>query len=286
MGLLTVGLAGCRTLPAPAARAAPAATATSPQTVDLGAQAQRAWSARLERSQLERAIALYEQLLRATPEDGAAATSLAQAYWLLATGFMLPTGEVEPVVATLTLGMDAAQRAIWAWASAGERQQLQAPTLQQATLLQLSPAAQPGLYWYALNLAQLALVRDLSFTLRVQERLVQLLTRSLAQDEGYDYAGGHRTLGALYASLPEFMGGGATAALPHLERALALAPQYLANKVLYAERGPPARAPVGRCAQLLQEVRQTPADLLPEADAEQILAQRRAARLLSAAYLF
>ena len=62
-----------------------------------------------------------------------------------------------------------------------------------------------------------------------------LYERCLAVDEGYWGASAHNALGAMLIVTPGVLGGDTDAGLEHLERALALGPDYLLNRVVYAQ---------------------------------------------------
>ncbi|GAG36102.1 unnamed protein product, partial [marine sediment metagenome] len=62
-----------------------------------------------------------------------------------------------------------------------------------------------------------------------------LYERCLAVDEGYWGASAHNALGAMLVVTPGALGGDTDAGLEHLERALTLSPDYLVNRVVYAQ---------------------------------------------------
>ncbi|MFQ6034069.1 MAG: TRAP transporter TatT component family protein, partial [Candidatus Bipolaricaulia bacterium] len=62
-----------------------------------------------------------------------------------------------------------------------------------------------------------------------------LYERCLEVDEAYWGASCHNALGALLVTTPDFLGGDLQAGKEHLERAIALAPDYLENHVVYAQ---------------------------------------------------
>lgn len=62
-----------------------------------------------------------------------------------------------------------------------------------------------------------------------------LYERCLAIDEGYWGASAHNALGAMLVVTPGALGGDTDAGLDHLERALALSPDYLLNRVVHAQ---------------------------------------------------
>lgn len=65
--------------------------------------------------------------------------------------------------------------------------------------------------------------------------LAAMYRRCLKIDEDVHGAGCHRSLGALLVATPGWLGGNADAGTDHLERAIEAAPDYLQNRMVYAE---------------------------------------------------
>ncbi len=62
-----------------------------------------------------------------------------------------------------------------------------------------------------------------------------LYERGIKIDEGYWGGSFHNALGAMLITLPSFLGGDPDQGKAHLKRAIALAPDYLENRVVYAQ---------------------------------------------------
>lgn len=98
--------------------------------------------------------------------------------------------------------------------------------------LSLDPAYVELLYWYVVNLAR-ELNQESTIIRRGNKARVESLNdRLLALDPGFYYAGPHRIAGAIPTRLPE---GVLADAKPHFESAIASAPEYLGNRVIYAD---------------------------------------------------
>ena len=98
--------------------------------------------------------------------------------------------------------------------------------------LSLDPAYVELLYWYVVNLAR-ELDQESTIIRRGNKARVESLNdRLLAMDAGFYYAGPHRIAGAIPTRLPE---GNLAHAKPHFETAIAMAPEYLGNRVVYAD---------------------------------------------------
>jgi hypothetical protein len=89
----------------------------------------------------------------------------------------------------------------------------------------------PAVYYYGMNLAQLAQTKGLG-ALKIVRQMERefLLVRTL--DEHFDYAGADRNLGLLYRDAPSLGSIGDRAkARQHLQRAVELAPPYPENQL-------------------------------------------------------
>lgn len=98
--------------------------------------------------------------------------------------------------------------------------------------LSLDPAYIELLYWYVVNLAR-ELNQESTIIRRGNKARVESLNdRLLALDAGFYYAGPHRIAGAIPTRLPE---GVLADSKAHFETAIGLAPEYLGNRVIYAD---------------------------------------------------
>ncbi len=96
----------------------------------------------------------------------------------------------------------------------------------------LDPAYIELLYWYVVNLAR-ELNQETAIIRRGNKARVESLNaRLLALDAGFYYAGPHRIAGAIPTRFPE---GVLADSKSHFETAIALAPGYLGNRVIYAD---------------------------------------------------
>jgi hypothetical protein len=96
----------------------------------------------------------------------------------------------------------------------------------------LDPAYIELLYWYVVNLAR-ELNQESTIIRRGNKTRVESLNdRLLAMNAGFHYAGPHRIAGAIPTRLPE---GDLAASKPHFETAISMAPEYLGNRVIYAD---------------------------------------------------
>jgi hypothetical protein len=89
-------------------------------------------------------------------------------------------------------------------------------------------------YYLALNIGQLARTKMLG-ALKLLTDMEQELKTVIRLDPKYDYAGGDRTIGVLYAEAPGFSVGDKSKAKIHLAKAVELAPEFPDNHLCYLE---------------------------------------------------
>lgn len=139
----------------------------------------------------------------------------------------------------------------------------------------------PALYWLAENLD--ARSREVGLLAGAPERKQALcLARRLVEVEpGFFHAGPLRLLGRLLAQAPTNLGGDAKTSREAFERAAALSPEFLANRVdlaaTVAVKVQDVAAFEAALALVLEADANEPADLAPE----NALAKARAARLMA-----
>ncbi len=98
------------------------------------------------------------------------------------------------------------------------------------------PELGPGHYYLAMNLGQLARTKLLG-ALRIVEEMEREFKRAAALDATFDYAGADRSLGLLYFDAPGWPTsiGSRSKARLHLERAVALSPDFPDNRLSLVE---------------------------------------------------
>ena len=131
--------------------------------------------------------------------------------------------------------------------------------------------------WFgAINLAQ-----DKVENLAMLPKVLQLLQRAAQLDEGYFYGAPHLILGGYQASLPKVLGGKPEKAREHFEKAIALSEgKALLGKVLLAQLYATKVGNKALFQKVLQEVVDASVDVLPAARLPNLIAKRKAARLL------
>ncbi|HUS34744.1 MAG TPA: TRAP transporter TatT component family protein [Verrucomicrobiae bacterium] len=91
-----------------------------------------------------------------------------------------------------------------------------------------------GHYYLALNIGQLARTKMLG-ALKLLDDMERELKIVIRLDPKFDYAGGDRTIGVLYAEAPGFSVGDNAKAKVHLAKAVQIAPEFPDNHLCYME---------------------------------------------------
>jgi tetratricopeptide (TPR) repeat protein len=252
------------------------------EPVDLARQAHEAWANRADRASLEKAIGLWEQLAAQGSPNVELMTRLSRAYFLIGDAHYRLADETEAMLASFEKGVEAGERAIMA-ASPELAARVEGGDGVEESVALIPSNGQPAVYWYAANLARLAVAKGVSTTLFYRDRIYAFMQRVLAIDETYFQAGPHRCLGAFYAASPAFAGGDLDKSKMHFERAIELAPDYLGTKVLFAEYYAPKRGERALFTELLRDVVSADPSVIAGLEPEQKLEQEKARRLLSEA---
>ena len=248
---------------------------------DLLTQANEAWLKRAEKAELEKAIALWEQVV-STETNFAAHTSLTRGYYLLGDGFLRFEDNNEALIATFEKGVEAGEKAMLASSADFETRVKGGEKVEHA--VEAIPAEGiPAMYWYAANVGKFAIAKGFTTVLFYKDRIFNIMQRVLALDETYFHAAPHRYFGAFYAKAPAFAGGDMNKSKEHFDKALALDDSYFGTKVLYAEYYGVKAEEQELFDKLLNEVINGDPNLLSGLNVEQALEQKKAKVLLAKA---
>ncbi len=239
--------------------------------------AEQRWQLRTDAANVVAAIELWQQDLLASPLDVPVYERIAQASYFLVTTLDLKHGARD----RLALGMQFAERGMRVLSPAFEKARRGDASVEDASKL-LDKQGTALLYWYAVNVSRWAALGTLLDKMREMPLALRLMQRIEAVAPTLDHAGPARWLGAYYANAPGIAGGDVAQGKKAFERAIALAPDYLENRVHFAELyARPVGDEVLWKAQLQTVV---DAKLPVDAAAEQRLAQLRARKLLATGF--
>ncbi len=138
-----------------------------------------------------------------------------------------------------------------------------------------------ALYWYATNMGKWGGLKGFSTILYYKDRIFKVMEHVLKLNERFFFGAPHRYFGAYYATVPKFAGGDLAKSEKHFKRSLKIEKNYLATKVLWAERLSPKLKNKEQFKTLLGEVLAADPNVLKGAEPENIIEQRKAKRLMS-----
>ena len=191
------------------------------------AQANTAFAQRFNSEEMRAAITYYEQSLPLVPVQSRAfvLNRLAQCYYELTT---FTPGDTREDKKLFEKGKEYGLRSL---RLNPKFARLEKDNFVTAVSYVTDPAA---LLWTADNWGALFHYTPLQGMVDVG-KVKALYERGVEIDETYWGASFHNALGAMLITLPSFLGGDLEQGKAHLERAIALAPDYLENHVVYAQ---------------------------------------------------
>lgn len=254
-------------------------------------EAEEHWAARDDRAALLRAIELWEAVLRADGRNLRALTRLARAHYFFVEAHLAEESraaksrsrdeELERIE-HYRRGADAGELALVILEPDFARTMRESGDFVEAVGY-LRPDAVEAAYWYFANLGSFALAKGLSEKLFYKDRVAAGLDRLRELDAPFHWGAPDRSLGVLYAALPNYAGKDLDRSQQHFHAAAALGPGYLRTYVLEAELVAVQLGERERYVELLQAVLAAPVGDDPDMVPENRMAQRAAQRLLSVA---
>jgi tetratricopeptide (TPR) repeat protein len=237
------------------------------------------WNERGDQAKAEAAVKAWEEAARVDPTRADIQLKLAYGYYFLANAhFRWMDDPDDAQLAAFEKGVVAAERAI-KLSTPAFAQKIKNGESWQAAVKTVGADGIPALYWYATNLGKWALLDGFTTILSHKDDVAATMEHVLSLDESFFYAAPHRYFGVYRTKIP-FPGGDLPASKQHFEKAIALAPNYLDTKVLYAEAYATKAQDEELFKRLLGEVVAAPDDIIPELVPENRNAKRVAQQLL------
>jgi hypothetical protein len=244
---------------------------------DLLAQGDTEWMQRGDLDRLLRAIYAWDEVTRLRRDDWQTQVKLARANFLYADAFLSEAAaDRSKYVAMLEQGMRHGELAMVAL-SRGFRTRVEAHGKIEDAIAEIGAAGVGAMVWYAANLQAWSVVKGVGTRRAYRDQIAKIIARCQGLDPSFFYAAPDRLLGAFYALLGDDL----ERSRRHFEAAIATAPDFLENHVLYAQSYARRRADRELFQRELLLVLAAPAGALPDAEPEQQLARRRAERLLA-----
>ncbi len=253
----------------------------------LVAEGDAAWALRLDQAKLREAIAKWDAAVAIKADDYESYTKLARAQYFLADGFIF--FEAEASEAKMAEFLAAHEKGI-AYADQGLRalspdyeKRVDTGVKTEDAIMALDRSAVPLMYWYDVNLGKWAKAKDIGETLKHKDRIFGIMSRVYELDPDFFFGAPDRYFGGYYSVAPTFAGGDVNKSKEYFDKSLKKAPNYLATHVLVAELLAPKLQDRALFDRSLKFVLDTPANVIPEVEAEATIEKKKAERLMKMA---
>lgn len=239
-------------------------------------QAKELFYQRDDKDKLNNCIKLLEEITY-TQKDYESLVLLSRAYYLLGEY----TDNTEEKLAIHEKGIQAGENAlntVEKFAKARKKKKKEAESVKTITKENID-----ALYWLAANQARWAKFASFTKKLSVKARVRYLWDRVHELDENYFYGGSNRFFGGYFALVPTITGeNDPVKSREHFDKAIAVAPEYIETKVLFAEAycAHPKVKNRELFRKTLNEVLAFDIGKYPDLMAENKLAQEKARKLL------
>ncbi|MCO4762630.1 MAG: hypothetical protein KC502_14050 [Myxococcales bacterium] len=201
----------------------------------LVAAGDAAWKERKDVAKINAAIAAWSKALAITPKDADTRLKLSRGFYLLADGHLRTDDEKEEEMkATFRKGMKQAEIAL-ALRVPQYRKDFCAEKTFAQSISTADKAAVPAMYWFATNLGKWGLAEGLTTILKYKDDIKAMMDRVETLHPTYFYHAPYRYFGVYWTKIPVFRGD-AEKSKAAFNKSIAGSPQYLATKVLMAER--------------------------------------------------
>lgn len=253
------------------------AVAPAGSTDALKAEADAAWAQRSDKTQLQAALAKYEQLAAAEPTNREVVARLVRGWYFLGDGH--ETDEAAKLAAWDT-SVSWGKRCL---AINGDfAALLEKGDEKEATAVRVLGAEDvPCLYWTSTALGKWAKLSGLGKTLANLPTVKAYMTRVGELEPAYFYGGPDRYWGAYYAAIPSFSGQDLGKSKEYLDKSIAAYPDYLGTTVLLAEFWAVKSQDKAAFEAALNQVLAANPDAIPEVAPENRAEQGKARALLA-----
>jgi tetratricopeptide (TPR) repeat protein len=249
----------------------------------LLAEAEAAWALRADVAKLKEAIAKWDAAVAIKPDDADTYTKLSRAQYLYGDGHLFFESEgseakMQEFLAAHEKGLAYAEQGLRAFSAEYEKR-IETGVKVEDAITVLDRSAVPLMYWYDVNLGKWAKAKGIDETLKHKDRIFGIMSRVYELDPDYFYGAPDRYFGTYYAVAPAFAGGDVNKSKEYFEKSLKKAPNYLVTHVLIAELLAPKLQDRALFDREIKFVLETPANVIPEVEAEAIIEKKKAERL-------
>lgn len=233
------------------------------------------WEQRIHQEKLENALANFERLHAADPENFEYLSFLARGYYFLADSHLQE--------------MEAKKKNYETAASYGEKAMATNNKFKESvvsgnsiedSLSLLGEREVPAIYWTAASLGKWAKASGIAAALKYKTRIKAMVERVEKLRPDYFFSAPARYWGGFYSVAPSFAGGDMKKSKQQFDKSIQMAPEYLGTKVLMAEVYFTKEGKKDDFKRVLKEVLESKFDQHPEIGPENALEKKKAEKLL------
>ncbi|MFM7199633.1 MAG: TRAP transporter TatT component family protein [Myxococcota bacterium] len=242
----------------------------------LYAQGEAAWLERADSDRLIEAIVYFKKAHEADTSNREVLVRLSRACYFLADGYLTEPNER---LARYDQGAYFGEKAMMLNPEFKQKLNSGVPLIDALAVAGVQDLE--AVYWTASNLGKWSKLKGTPTILANKELIQRMLETINTLDETFYYAATSRYWGAFYAAAPSFAGGDLKKSREYFDKAMRIAPEFFAIKLLMAEMYCPKVKDRKLFRQLLTAVVEQDAQILPDVVAEQKVEQRKARELLA-----
>lgn len=244
---------------------------------DADAAGDALWAQRTDPQKIRDAIAQWESVIATDPNNGEVLVKLAHAYYFLADGYL--RHEDDAYLEALDTGVRFGEKAMVASSPAFAKAIADGAKYPDA-IAQVGPEGVPAMFWYGTALGKWAKKQGLAVMLGQKDNIKVTMERVLTLDPEFLGGAPHTYFGVFYAVAPSFAGGSVEKSREHFKAALAISPNVLSTKVLWAAELAVKEQDEETFDRLLAEVLATDDDVVPRIVAENKVEKQKARELI------
>lgn len=256
--------------------ASPQTPAAEDAPEDVVARGDALWAERTDPDNVRKAIALWEEAVAKNPNDAEVLVKLTHAYYFLADGYL--RDDDDAYLAALDDGVQWGERAMVASSPAFADAMAEGVKYTDA-VPRVGPEGMAAMFWYATALGKWAKKQGFAVMLGQKENIRITMERVLELDPTFLGGAPHTYFGVFYAVAPPIAGGDLGKSREHFEAALAISPNVLSTKVLWAAELATREDDIETFDRLLSEVLATDENVVPRILAENRVEQQKAREL-------
>lgn len=245
-------------------------------TADAVALGDARWAERTDPAKVREAIAHWEGVVATEPGNAEVLVKLTHAYYFLADGYL--RGDEDAYLEALSAAVGWGERSMVAASPEFAAAMAEGAKYPDA-VAQIGTAGVPAMFWYTTALGKWAKKQGFAVMLRHKDNMKVSMERVLALDPTFLGGAPHAYFGVFYAVAPAFAGGDLTKSREHFEAALAISPNVLSTKVLWAAELAVKEQDEATFDRLLAEVLAADENVVPRITAENQVEKQKAREL-------